>query len=74
MLTTTNGMDRQAIVFADDTAIGWIAPGATATFGNLAAGHHALRARSLDGLERSRSTTALLPAQVRFDLDPVLAQ
>ena len=73
-LTVTNGFTREAMVFADDLAIGWLAAGATGSFVGLASGRHAVRARSFDGLERSRSTNVTLPATLRVENLPLLAQ
>lgn len=63
-LTVTNQMSREALVFVDDLAIGWVAPGHTATFVGLSEGRHAVRARALDGTERSHTTHATFPATV----------
>jgi hypothetical protein len=71
-LTSTNALAREALVFVDDLAIGWLAPGATSTFTGLSDGNHHVRIRSLDGLERSRNLPAVFPATVTFDLDPHL--
>ncbi|MEI8254984.1 MAG: hypothetical protein WCJ30_04865 [Deltaproteobacteria bacterium] len=71
-LTATNGLTREALVLLDDLAIGWLAPGATATYVGLSGGPHHVRARSLDGLERSPNMPATLPATIAFVLDSSL--
>lgn len=73
-LTVHNALGREALVFVDDLAIGWIAAGAEATFVGLSAGQHVVRGRSLDGYERSRSTSVTFPATVRLENAPQLAR
>jgi hypothetical protein len=70
ILTVDNVLTREALIFLDDLAIGWLAPGGHAAFVGLSAGTHAVRGRALDGLERSRVTTTALPATVRIELPP----
>lgn len=72
ILTLTNNLTREALVFVDDLAIGWVAPGRTATFVGLSEGRHAVRARALDGLERSHTTTTSFPASVTVVNAPML--
>jgi hypothetical protein len=75
ILTLTNGLTREAIVFVDDLAVGWVASGGTSTFVGFSAGPHAVRGRSFDGMERSRATTvSSLPATVRVENAPALAE
>lgn len=73
-LTATNALTREALVFVDDLAIGWVAPGQTATFVGLSAGRHVVRARSLDGIERTVPTGTAFPATVRLENPPLLPQ
>jgi hypothetical protein len=73
-LTITNGLSREALVFVDDVAIGWIAAGHTAAFSGLTDGRHAVRARALDGLERSRTVNTAFPATVTLLNAPLLGQ
>jgi hypothetical protein len=71
-LRVRNGLSRESLLFLDDLALGWFAPGSSLEFGNLTDGLHHVRIRSLDGLERSRNLPANLPAGFDFDLDPNL--
>jgi hypothetical protein len=71
-LRVRNGLTRESLVFLDDLALGWLAPGSSLEFGDLTDGLHHVRIRSLDGLERSRNLPANLPATFDFDLDPNL--
>jgi hypothetical protein len=72
ILTITSGLGREALVFVDDLAIGWLGAGETAAFVGLSAGRHAVRARSLDGIERTRAMTVTFPATVRIENAPEL--
>jgi hypothetical protein len=71
-LETTNGFDRAAFVFVDDTAVGWLRAGATASFEGLARGRHHARARTIDGTQRSRLLDATIPGQLTFENSPLL--
>jgi len=67
-LSVRNTLSREVLIFVDDLAVGWVGVGATANFVNLSEGRHLVRARSLDGLERSHTATVTrFPAEVTLD-------
>jgi hypothetical protein len=72
ILTVDNALSREALVFVDDLAIGWLAPGGHTAFVGLSSGTHTVRGRSFDGYERSRVVTTTFPATVRIELPPRL--
>lgn len=62
----SNRSAHEALIFVDDTAIGWLAPGHTSVFSGFQSGRHTLRARSFDGQYRVDPSTLSLPTRWEF--------
>jgi hypothetical protein len=58
-----NSTQSEVLLFVDDTAIGWLAAGRTATFAGVQTGRHSLRARSIDGMYRVEPVALSAPAR-----------
>jgi hypothetical protein len=71
-LSVSNGLTRDALLFVDDAAIGWVQHGSTASFAGLARGRVHVRARSIDGVERTRFGESTVPGRFRIENDPRL--
>jgi len=69
-LEVVNATQSEVLLFVDDTAIGWLAAGRTATFAGVRAGRHTLRARSIDGLFRTAPVSLSAPARWEVGATP----
>lgn len=62
-LEINNNSAREVLLFVDDAAVGWLAPGRHAVFSGIQAGRHALRARTVDGVWRGEPATVSVPGR-----------